>query len=501
MVISPTILIVDDQTSVRKSLEGLLFGQGYNLEFASNGSEGLEKASELIPDLVILDVMMPKMDGFEVCEQLRNNPQLREVPIVMLTALDDLNSKVRGLEAGADDFLSKPFNSVELLARIRTITRLNRYRGLLSERSKSDWIMEQANDGYLIIDNNDTIRLINSKARVYLGLDDDTPFAEQTFLELVNKQYNYEPQDAWFTWPPEQILPQSQSARYLIRPESAVSKAFWLSVETHEVPDSFNTTWVVCLRDVTEEMSLKRDTHSFHKLISHKLRTPLIGLSNGSELLMRYAAELSTEEITEFSQTIHNSSQRLLAQVNDVLKYKQSVGLEQARNPMCIETLPALIKTVGSKLELNELSLNYSDGLDELQTALSKQAMELVLEEIFDNAVKFHPEHMPTVDVLVEPVGEGFIKIVIGDDGITLSPEQITHAWSPYYQGEKYFTGETNGMGLGLSVVASLVWEVGGTCQLHNRKGGSGIVVTLILPVVNKLPILDADKAQLTIQT
>ncbi|HRV92265.1 MAG TPA: response regulator, partial [Anaerolineae bacterium] len=164
----PTILIIDDQLSIRKSLEGLLIGQGYNLEFACNGFEGLEKASKLIPDLVVLDIMMPKMDGFEVCQRLRSDPRLAEVPILMLTALDDLNSKVRGLEVGADDFLSKPFNSVELLARIRTVTRLNRYRRLLSERNKSDWIMEQANDGYVIIDDNDLIRSANTKACLYL---------------------------------------------------------------------------------------------------------------------------------------------------------------------------------------------------------------------------------------------------------------------------------------------------------------------------------------------
>ncbi|MCB0191891.1 MAG: response regulator [Anaerolineae bacterium] len=486
MSFSSTILIVDDQPSVRKSLEGLLIGQGYNLEFASNGSEGLEKASEIVPDLIILDVMMPRMNGFEVCEHLRSDPILAEVPILMLTALDDLSSKVQGLEAGADDFLSKPFNRLELLARIRTITRLNRYRRLLSERSKADWVMEQANDGYLILDDNDTIRFANSKARIYLGENDETEITKQTFLDLVNKQYNYEPQNAWVTWPPEHNLSQTSLPRYLIRPESMVSKPFWLKVETFELPDTSNTTWVVCLRDVTEEMSLKRDIHSFHKLISHKLRTPLIGLSNGSELLMRHATELSTDEIIEFSQTIYNSSQRLLTQINDVLKYKQSISPGQTFERTPLSNFPELVDKASHKLDVSNVKINCPEDIALFQATLSHQALELLLEEIFENSVKFHPNHRPKVTISLEYVNNSFIKIVIGDDGITLSPEQIVQAWSPYYQGEKYFTGESSGMGLGLSTVASLLWEVGGTCQLYNQKEGTGVVLELIVPIVKK---------------
>jgi CheY-like chemotaxis protein len=93
------ILIVDDQLSVREVLQGLLMEQGYDLVFASHGPEALASAVELIPDLILLDVMMPGMDGFELCRQMRAHPILAEVPIIMVTALDDIGSVVRGLEA------------------------------------------------------------------------------------------------------------------------------------------------------------------------------------------------------------------------------------------------------------------------------------------------------------------------------------------------------------------------------------------------------------------
>jgi diguanylate cyclase (GGDEF)-like protein len=126
-----TILIVDDEIVSRYTVEILLESEGYNLVFAENGEEALKKAIELIPDLMLLDVMMPGMNGFEVCQQLRANPRLAELPVVMVTALDDRESRLQGIEAGADDFMSKPFDRAELRARVRTITRLNRYRRLV----------------------------------------------------------------------------------------------------------------------------------------------------------------------------------------------------------------------------------------------------------------------------------------------------------------------------------------------------------------------------------
>ena len=129
-----TVLIVDDQPSAREVLRGALIGQGYNLVFAGSGAEALTKATEIGPDLILLDVMMPGMDGFDVCRYLRADPILAEVPLIMITALDDQGSRLRGIEAGADDFISKPFNQTELRVRVRAITRLNRYRRLLQER-------------------------------------------------------------------------------------------------------------------------------------------------------------------------------------------------------------------------------------------------------------------------------------------------------------------------------------------------------------------------------
>jgi CheY-like chemotaxis protein len=103
-------LIVDDELGGRKTLEGILRPFGYDLVFATSGAEALTQAAANAPDLMVLDVMMPGMDGFEVCRRLRADPRLAEIPVIMLTALDDRESRLQGIAAGADDFISKPFD-------------------------------------------------------------------------------------------------------------------------------------------------------------------------------------------------------------------------------------------------------------------------------------------------------------------------------------------------------------------------------------------------------
>jgi len=130
-----TILIVDDEPFGRETLESILEPEGYDLVMAENGYQAIEKALAIQPDVILLDVMMPGMNGFEVCRRIRSEKQLAEIPILFLTALDDRQSLLSGLEAGADEFISKPFDRYELRARLLGITRLNRFHKLSEERS------------------------------------------------------------------------------------------------------------------------------------------------------------------------------------------------------------------------------------------------------------------------------------------------------------------------------------------------------------------------------
>ena len=121
---SARVLVVDDILPNVKLLEAKLTNEYYDVITASNGQEALDRIENDSPDIVLLDVMMPEMDGFEVCRRVKENPATAHIPIVMVTALTDTSDRVRGLEAGADDFLCKPVNDTALMARVRSLVRL-----------------------------------------------------------------------------------------------------------------------------------------------------------------------------------------------------------------------------------------------------------------------------------------------------------------------------------------------------------------------------------------
>lgn len=131
------ILIVDDDPFNLDLLEQELTDQGYAIERANDGEEALEKVESFLPDVILLDYMMPKMNGIEVVKRLKQNESTKGIPVILLTAKGSLEDKVRGLDAGADDYVVKPFDSFELLARVRSMVRIKEMHDSLEEWNRT----------------------------------------------------------------------------------------------------------------------------------------------------------------------------------------------------------------------------------------------------------------------------------------------------------------------------------------------------------------------------
>lgn len=152
-----SVLIIDDEADIRDILAYNLKKEGFSVHTASNGKEGIEIAQAKQPDIVILDVMMPEMDGIEVCDVLRNNPSTKHIRICFLTARSEDYSQIAGLDAGADDYVAKPIKPRVLISRIKALLRrnVNLDQGSVSEGGNLHIDREK----YLVVNNGETVHL------------------------------------------------------------------------------------------------------------------------------------------------------------------------------------------------------------------------------------------------------------------------------------------------------------------------------------------------------
>ena len=172
---SARILVVDDVDVNVRLLEAKLTIEYYDVLSCNDGATALDLAAQHQPDLILLDVMMPGMDGFETCRRLKAQAETRHIPVVLVTALDGRHDRIRGLEAGADDFLTKPIDDVILFARVKSLTRLKQVMDELREREESGRRLGVDADG--------AARLRSEGGRVLI-VDDDLRQAEKIADEL-----------------------------------------------------------------------------------------------------------------------------------------------------------------------------------------------------------------------------------------------------------------------------------------------------------------------------
>lgn len=488
-MVTPLILIVDDIEANRDTLRELLEPYEYQLVEASDGATALKIAAQTPPDLVLLDVMMPGMDGFEVCRRLRADSELAEIPVVLVTALDDHSSRLAGIEAGADDFVTKPINRAELRARVRTITRLNRYRRIQEQHKQFQWVIEHAGDGYILINPSDEIVFANACARQWLGLAPERSTSPQeTFLKTVQRSFTCEPATHWDGWPKatSETADTAEPVRLLVRSETADARAFFLEMSVHQNSGGY----LLRLRDVTDRLTVRRNQRSFQAMLGHKLRTPLNGLCGSLDLLTQLPG-LSQAETAEYIGVAQEGARRLLHAVNDVLEFAELAEGKLGEEAFMLVDLAPLIERVRLDLGLDSVALHFDSALQDASIPCTADALEWVLYELLENSKKFHPNKTPGVMIEASLHGKAHIRLMISDNGRAVPPEHLARAGMPFFQGERDFTGQMPGMGLGLASVFTLVWQTGGSCSITNQAAGPGVCVELKWP----LPVPQTDNA------
>ncbi len=485
------ILVIVANPSLQEEMDELLRNTTFRLEFASSAETGLRQAEELLPTAIVLDTD-PQLDSYETCRRLRANRVLGQVPIIMLTSRRNRDERAAGLSAGADDFIEKPLDGLELLSRLGTITRLNTQRVLLSHLSRFTWMADHAQEGYLLLDRPGNILYANERALELLNLDDD--YVGLPFLKVVERAYLPEPESVWQNW-----LNEPEPC-FLVQPETPTARAAWVILEAHEMELGNDYQRIARLRDVTERMSIYQDMRRFHTVVAHKLRTPMSIMVSNLAIIKNKMDMMSPEDIREYARGAISGAERLANEIRKILTYIDAPLALNLGQPARLEIVPGMLAETCRLLALDQVSLSLPEHLHGEIIALTPDALEMIFHELLENARKFHPEHAPIVDISIGQIDPGFINIRVADNGMNLTPEQLRWAWLPYVQGEKDFTGELPGMGLGFPMVATMLWKAGGSLRLRNRSDGPGIVVEMKIPLESTIRQVERDAAPYRVQ-
>lgn len=502
-----TILIVDDQASAREVMRGFLLNEGYKLAFAHDGPTGLAQAAQLNPDLILLDVMMPGMDGFEVCRQLRTDPQLADVLIIMITAKDDRQSRLEGLEAGADDFLGKPVDYAEFITRVRTMTRLNRHRRLRAlelqlERDRTQAILDTLGEAVIVTDLNGDIQYINPVTVALTGYSRNELLGRNWRLgqsrETIAK-FDRRMLDRLLTgqtWYGEITITRKDGSTY----EAALTVAPLFS--SHRSATTAISSFVSVHRDITPLKQAERSKNEFVSNVSHELRTPLSVITLLSDNLDSLYNYLLDDKRRQMVRDIQKHAEVLNNLISDVLELSR---IDSGRLPSKREVVDLAELACELVSEIQPLAQQSAHTLTvkangALPVLGHKAQLQQVVRNLLNNAIKYTSDggyiccetqalSPSTVDqtwpeAATLPTGR-WVALKVTDNGIGIAREHLAHIFERFYRVKAEH--KIRGTGLGLSICRDLIDLHQGRIAVASEPG-RGSTFAIYLPLLAEPP-------------
>ncbi len=408
-IIQPRILVVDDEEYNVELMEAILSPKFLVLK-AYSGKEGLQKALEEEPDLILLDIMMPDMTGYEVCKILKNNERTKIIPIVMVTALTDRDAKIRSLDEGADDFLNKPSGYQEIHSRVNSLLKIKRLQErIIEERNQSLRYLDATGSIVVILSKDLTITFLNKRTCRLLGFNRN---------ELIGKKWidNFIPDDLketnreYFTAILEGQTPEKRILEdaILVRNDKGETQQriiLWNDVLLKD--DKENIIGLIRAGDDFTEIKEQEKKivlaheklQSIHKMkdeflanISHELRTPLISIKGFSELLYsNRIGEINKQQHRAMGAIVRNAQR--LRHLVESLFYVTTMQDNVIRYTFTEIQLKDIIETafhdMGPQLDKKNISINLNMPPEIPLVHGNKNYIERVTLHLLDKAIEY----------------------------------------------------------------------------------------------------------------
>ncbi|OQX34620.1 MAG: hypothetical protein B0D91_12170 [Oceanospirillales bacterium LUC14_002_19_P2] len=495
------ILLVDDNPSNLQVLLQTLSGRGYKLLIAKNGDNALKIVHKVRPALVLLDIMMPGIDGYEVCKRLKDDPATSGVTVIFLSALDDTRDKVRGLETGAVDYIAKPFQAEEVIARVETHLKIHRLEQALARRNRqleaeNEHILESMREGIVGINGHGKITFANPAASRITGWESAELIGADAHGLLMPRSVD------------GAIRPRDETALHTTLSENIIQTVeddvFWRRDETSFPVDYSCTPFmrdgeadgaVIVFRDITEK---KRHQDALQDALDELQEQKdklmhMSRLSSMGEMASGFAHEVNQPltAINNYAQVCLRLMQRDPINMESLRDGLEKIGVQARRAGDIIARIRSFVKKPDHCLQVVDCNRLVQDVVKLAEVDARHNGMEIHLDLAEDiSAIKVDPVQIQQVAlnlvrngmeamrdipdknvglwVRTERLDREFVRISVIDRGYGLADDAEEKLFTPFY------TTKDDGMGIGLSVCHSIIQTHGGTLNfIRNPEGGT----------------------------
>lgn len=511
------ILIIDDTPENLNLLSAMLSDQHYKVRSVTKGATGLRGAQAAPPDLILLDINMPEMNGYEVCQRLKADNRTQEIPVIFISALGDVLDKVKAFAVGGIDYITKPFQVEEVLARVEThltIRQLQvqlqaqnaRLQQEIHERQQAEEKFAKAfraspnpiaiaslSDGRLVDVNASFLRMIGCTSTEILG---HTPVELQCGISAV--VYNTAVQHLIETG-----SLRNQECEFLTK--SGASRAVLLSVEQIDLAGTPCTLSII--NDITER---KRLENEFISLVSHELKTPLTSIMAGLDLLNSAQLGALSHRGQSVLQVAINNAERLIRLVNDILDLERMKSGKIVMQKLKCNVADLMLQAIAAMQAMADQAQVHLilDPLD-IEIWADPDRLIQTFTNLLSNAIKFsfsegkiwfaaQITQRSTIKTIQEQIEKelslsAYLHLTVKDQGRGIPIENLQNIFERFQQVDASDSRQKGGTGLGLAICRHIIEQHQGKIWAESTLG-QGSTLHILLP----LPSLEAISATTT---